>query len=133
MADLDMLETIVFSRAKGEFSQKIKEKYKDLNFTTQEESKVTPKFPNVYFCLDSGKETGLMLERTVYEEGIFVFRFKVTSNSGEESVKEITKEIKRIMKKMSFRIVGDAVYRNDANTHWSDSRYERQIGRNDIL
>lgn len=133
MLELNMLESIIFSRLKGQFSQKIKAKYPNLTFTTQEESKGTPKFPNVYVYLVPGMETGLTLERTVFEEGIFTFQIRVTNNSGQTAVQEITNEIIKIMKRMSFEIVATPVYENDADTQWSISRYRRTIGRNDVL
>lgn len=133
MLDLPMLESIIFSRLKGLFSQKIKSKYKDLTFTTQEESKGTPKFPNVYVYLEVGKESGLTLERTCFEDGEFTFQIRVTNNSGQTAVQEITNEIIRLMKRMSFTIVGTTIYVNDADTQWSVTRFYREIGRNDVL
>lgn len=133
MLELNMLESIIFSRLKGLFSQKIKSKYKDLTFTTQEESKNAPKFPNVYVYLMPGIETGLTLERTVFDEGLFTFQIRVTNNSGQTAVQEITNEIIRLMKRMSFEIVATPVYENDSDTQWSVLRFRRTIGRNDIL
>lgn len=133
MLELNMLESIIFSRLKAQFSQKIKAKYPNLDFTTQEASKGTPKFPNVYVYLMPGMETGLTLERTVFEEGKFTFQIKVTNNSGQTAVQEITNEILRLMKRMSFEIVETPVYENDADTQWSVSRFRRTIGRNDVL
>lgn len=133
MLDLPMLEIIIFSRLKGLFSQKIKSKYKNLTFTTQEQSKGAPKFPNVYVYLMQGTETGLTLERTVFEEGLFTFQIRVTNNTGQTAVQEITNEIIRLMKRMSFEIVGTLVYENDSDTQWSVMRFRRTIGRNDIL
>lgn len=128
-----MLESIIFSRLKAQFSQKIKEKYPNLSFTTQEQSKGTPKFPNVYVYLMPGAETGLTLERTVFEEGLFTFQIRVTNNNGQTAVQEITNEIIKIIKKMSFEIVATPVYENDADTQWSVMRFRRTIGRNDVL
>lgn len=128
-----MLESIIFSRLKGEFSSKLKEKYPNISFTTQEESKSKPKFPNVYVYLMPGIETGLTLERTVFEEGLFTFQIRVTNNSGQTAVQEITNEIIKRMKKMSFEIVTTPACENDADTQWSVMRFRRTIGRNDIL
>ncbi len=133
MLELNMLESIVFSRIKGEFSSKLKEKYPSISFTTQEESKSKPKFPNVYVYLMPGIETGLTLERTVFEEGKFTFQIKVTNNTGQTVVQEIMNEIIRIMKKMSFEIPATPVYENDADTQWATVRFRRTIGRNDFL
>lgn len=133
MLELNMLESIIFSRLKGQFSQKIKGKYPNLTFTTQEESRSAPKFPNVYVYLMPGTETGLTLERTVFEEGLFTFQIRVTNNSGQTAVQEITNEIIRLMKRMSFEISATPVYENDSDTQWSVSRFRRTIGRNDVL
>lgn len=133
MLELNMLESIIFSRLKAGFSSKIKEKYKNLEFTTQEESKSTPKFPNVYVYLMPGTETGLTLERTVFEEGMFTFQIRVTNNNGQTAVQEITNEIIRLMKRMSFEIVGTPAYENNVDTQWSVARFRRTIGRNDVL
>lgn len=133
MLELNMLESIVFSRLKALFSNKIKSKYPELDFTTQEERKGTPKFPNVYVYLMPGSETGLTRERTVFEEGIFTFQIRVTNNRGQTAVQEITNEIIRLMKRMSFEIVSTPVYENNSDTQWSVSRFRRTIGRNDVL
>lgn len=133
MLDLNILESIIFSRLKGGFSSKIKEKYKDLTFTTQEESKGTPKFPNVYVYLMPGTEIGRTLQGNNFSGGLFTFQIKVTNNTGQTAVQEITNEIMRIMKKMSFEIVGTPSYQNDADTQWSDTRFRRPICNGDIL
>lgn len=133
MLELNMLESIIFSRLKGQFSQKIKAKYPNLTFTTQEESKGTPKFPNVYVCLESGKESELTLERTYFEAGEFTFLISVKNNAGQTAVGDITNEIIRIMKKMSFTIVGTTVYKNDADIQWSATRFFQKISRNSVL
>lgn len=133
MLDLPMLESIVFSRLKGLFSQKIKSKYKDLTFTTQEESKGTPKFPNVYVYLMPGTEIGQTLEGDTFSGGTFTFQIRVTNSSGQTAVQEITNEIIRLMKKMRFQIVGTPAYENDADTQWSVMRFRRSICQNDIL
>lgn len=133
MLDLPMLETIVFSKIKGLFSQKIKSKYKDLTFTTQEESKGTPKFPNVYVYLMPGAEIGQTTEGDVFEAGLFTLQIRVTNNTGQTAVQEITNEIIRLMKKMRFQIVATPVYENDSDTQWSVARFRRAIAENDRL
>lgn len=133
MLDLPMLESIIFSRLKGLFSQKIKSKYPNLSFTTQEESKRTPKFPNVYVYLMPGTEIGQTTEADVFEAGLFTFQIRVTNNTGQTAVQEITNEIIRLMKKMRFQIVTTPVYDNDSDTQWSVARFRRAIAENDRL
>lgn len=133
MLELNMLESIIFSRLKTQFSQKIKSKYKDLTFTTQEESKSKPKFPNVYFYLMPGTEIGQTLAGDTFAGGTFTFQIRVTNNTGQTAVQEITNEIVKIMKKMRFSIIATAVYENDADTQWSVMRFRRPICNGDIL
>lgn len=133
MLDLPMLESIIFSRLKAQFSQKIKAKYPHLTFTTQEESKGTPKFPNVYVYLMPGSEIGQTLEGDTFAGGTFTFQIRVTNNTGQTAVQEITNEIVKIMKKMRFSIVATPVYENDADTQWSVMRFRRPICNGDIL
>lgn len=133
MLELNMLESIIFSRLKGEFSPKIKAKYPNLTFTTQEESKGTPKFPNVYVYLMPGAEIGQTIKGDTFAGGTFTFQIRVTNNSGQIAVQEITNEIVRIMKKMRFSIVATPVYENDADTQWSIMRFRRPICNGDIL
>lgn len=133
MLELNMLESIIFSRLKAQFSQKIKEKYKDLTFTTQEENKGTPKFPNVYVYLMPGTEIGQTLQGNYFAGGTFTFQIRVTNNSGQTAVQEITNEIIKIMKKMRFQIVATPVYENNADTQWSVMRFRRPICNGDIL
>lgn len=133
MLELNMLESIIFSRLKGLFSQKIKSKYKDLTFTTQEESKDTPKFPNVYVYLMPGMEIGQTTEGDIFEAGLFTFQIRVTNNTGQTAVQEITNEIVKLMKKMRFQMVATPIYENDSDTQWSVIRFRRAISKDDIL
>jgi len=135
LLDLNSLESIIFTQIKARFSSKIKSKYKDLTFTTEEESKTPPKFPNVYIGLETGTETGLTLERTAIEGGLFTFHIKVTDNQNQQRVKEIMGEIVRIMKTMSFNMPTGSmpIYQNTKDTYWSDARFRRQLDRNDFL
>lgn len=131
--DLNMLESIIFSRIKSNFSQKIKETYKNLTFTTEEQSKVQPKFPNVYVYLMPGTEIGQTLEGDTFIGGTFTFQIRVTNNSGHTAVQNITNEIVRLMKKMRFQIVATPVYENDSETQWSVMRFRRSITKDDVL
>lgn len=133
MLDLSALESIIFTQIKARFSPKIKKKYGSLNFTTEEESKTPVQFPNVHVYLMPGTETGLTLERTAFEGGLFTFQIKVTDNSGQTPVKEVMGEIVRIMKTMSFYMVGTPAYDNTKDTYWSTARFRRQLDRNDYL
>ncbi len=133
MLDLSALEPIIFTQIKARFSPKIKKKYESLEFTTQEESKTPVQFPNVYVYLMPGVETGLTLERTSIEGGLFTFQIKVTDNQNQTRVKEVMGEIVQIMKTMSFEIISMPAYENTKDTYWSTARFRRQLDRNDYL
>lgn len=133
MLDLNSLESIIFTRIKARFSPKIKSKYKDLTFTTEEESKTDPKFPNVYAFLMESPEVGMTLEGTSFAGGLFTIQIKVTDNQNQTRVKEVMSEISRIMKSMRFQIVGTATYQNTKDTYWSDARFRRVIADGDVL
>lgn len=132
MLEINDLESIIFSRLKDGLKKKFK-KLTDDNFTTEEETKTSPKFPNIYVYLMPGIETGLTLERTVFEEGMFTFQIRVTGNNGQTEVKTITNEIIRQMKKMSFEITTTPAYENEIGKYWAVTRFRRTIGMNDVL
>ena len=80
-----------------------------------------------------GTEIGQTLEGDTFAGGTFTFQIRVTNNTGQTAVQEITNEIIRIMKKMRFQIVATPVYENDADTQWSVMRFRRAICQNDVL
>lgn len=133
MLDLNSLESIIFTKIKSRFSPKIKSKYKDLKFTTEEESKTSPQFPNVYIFLMESPEIGTTLEGTSLTGGLFAFQIKVTDNQNQTRVKEIMGEIVRIMKSMRFQMVAMPIYQNTKDEYWSNARFRRTICDGDSL
>lgn len=134
MLDLNSLESIVFTQIKARFSSKIKSKYKDLTFTTEEESKTPPKFPNVYVYLMPSIENGRTFEGGGMECGLFAFQIKVTDNQNQTRVKEVMSEIMRIMgDELSFAAVSTPAYQNTKDTYWADARFRRELTRDSYL
>lgn len=133
MLDLNSLESIIFTQIKARFSSKIKSKYKDLTFTTEEESKTTPKFPNVYVYLMESPEIGMTLEGTSLAGGLFTVQIKVTDNQNQTRVKDIMSDIVRVMKSMRFQIPAMPVYQNTKDEYWSVARFRRTICDGDFL
>lgn len=133
MLDLNSLESIIFTQIKARFSSKIKSKYKDLTFTTEEESKKDPSFPNVYVFLMESPEIGMTLEGTSFAGGLFTFQIKVTDNQNQTRVKEVMGEIVRIMKSMRFQMPAIPIYENTKDTYWSAARFRRTICDGDFL
>ncbi len=134
MLDLNSLESIIFTQIKARFSSKIKKKYPDIEFTTQEESKTDPKFPNVYVYLMPSIENGRTFEGGGMECGLFTVQIKVTDNQNQTRVKEVMSEIMRIMgDELSFTTVSTPAYQNTTDTYWSDARFRRELTRNSYL
>ncbi len=134
MLNLNSLESIIFTQIKARFSPKIKSKYKDLTFTTEEESKTPPKFPNVYVYLMPSIENGRTFEGGGMECGLFTFQIKVTDNQNQTRVKEVMSEITRIMgDELSFGTALTPTYHNTKDEYWSDARFRRELTRESYL
>lgn len=134
LIDLNILESTIFTEIKIGINKKFKDKngYEKIGYTTQEENKGTPIFPNVYVSLEDTKEESLTLERTVFEGGIFTFVVKITDNTGDTKVKSMSNEVIRIMKRKSFTLAQKSPYMNDSDTHWVTMRFNRKIDNDDF-
>lgn len=130
---LDSLETQIFSLIKAKFSTKIKEKYKDLNFTTSDKSSTKAKFPTVYIHMLESPEIGETLEGTEINGVNATFQIEVTDNQSQARADEVSKEVLRIMKTMRFKAVGMPFHDNSGDTYRTVSRYRRPVGAGDIL
>ena len=130
---LDSLETQIFSLVKAKFSAKIKEKYKDLNFTTSDKSSTKAKFPTVYIHMLESPEIGETLEGTEINGVNATFQIEVTDNQSQARADEVSKEVLRIMKTMRFKAVGMPFHDNSGDTYRTVSRYRRGIADNDRL
>lgn len=131
--EFDVLEGIVLTRVKSEFSDKIKKKYPDLTFTTTQKSDQIPKFPTVYIHLLPSPERGQDLSGNSIN-GIYAnFQIEVSDNQNNSRAREVMNEVVRIMKTMRFSIneMPYSDYRD--NTYYSLVRARRMIGSNDIL
>lgn len=136
MADwTDRISSIVFTRIKNEFSSTLKTKYKmtDSNFSTVGSSDTPAVFPFVYVQILPGIETSEDLEGTSINGALFTFQIDVTDNKSQTRAKEVMSEIKRIMKRMSFKIVSMPNFTDTKDTHRVTARFRRQIDKNDTL
>lgn len=134
LIDLNLLESTIFTYIKTEVNKKFKGKkgYESIDFTTQEESKTKPKFPNVYVSLESTREDDLTLERTMFEGGLFTFMIKITDNTGDTKIKTISNEVIRIMKRKMFTLEERSSYMNDSEVHWVTMRFNIKKDYNDF-
>lgn len=130
---LDSLESQIFSRIKSNFSDRIKKKYPDLNFTTSDKAPTKAKFPTVYVHMLESPEIGSDLDGTSINGITATFQIDVTDNQNQTRADEAAKEILRIMKTMRFKVVGMPFHDNSGDTYRTISRYRRTVGAGDIL
>lgn len=130
---LDSLESQIFSRIKANFSEKIKKKYPDLNFTTSDKTPTKAKFPTVYIHFMESPEIGSDLDGTSINGITATFQIEVTDNQSQTRSDEVSKETLRIMKTMRFKAVGMPFHDNSGDTYRTVSRFRRPIGAGDIL
>lgn len=130
---LDSLETQIFSLIKAKFSTKIKEKYKDLNFTTSDKSSTKAKFPTVYIHMIDSQEVGSDLEGTSIPGVSAAFQVDVSDNQNNSRTDEVAKEILRVMKSMRFKPAPMPMHNNSGDVYITTARYKRVIGDGDML
>lgn len=131
-----IIPSIIFTKIKTEFSSKLKEKYNmtDKNFSTVGSSDTTAVFPFVYIQSIEPIETGMDLEATNINGGIFSFQIDVTDNQSQYRAKEVMTEVLRIMKKMGFQCKPMPSFDDSVkDVKRMVARFQRAIDENDIL
>ena len=131
-----IIPSIIFTKIKTEFSSKLKEKYNmtDKNFSTVGSSDTPPVFPFVYIQSIEPIETGMDLEATNINGGIFSFQIDVTDNQSQYRAKEVMTEVLRIMKKMGFQCKPMPSFDDSVkDVKRMVARFQRAIDENDIL
>ena len=131
-----IIPSIIFTKIKTEFSSKLKEKYNmtDKNFSTVGSSDTPPVFPFVYIQSTEPIETGMDLEATNINGGIFSFQIDVTDNQSQYKAKEVMTEVLRIMKKMGFQCKPMPSFDDSVkDVKRMVARFQRAIDENDIL
>lgn len=130
---LDSIESQIFSRVKANFSDRIKNKYPNLNFTTSDKSPTSPKFPTVYIHLMEPAETGETLDGTGINAVNATFQIDVSDNQSQTRADEVAREVLRIMKTMRFKAVTLPFHSNVGDVYRTVARYRRLIGSGDII
>lgn len=131
-----IIPSIIFTKIKTEFSTKLKEKYNmtDKNFSTVGSSDTPAVFPFVYVQSIEPIETGMDLEATNINGGIFSFQIDVTDNQSQYRAKEVMTEVLRIMKKMGFQCKPMPSFDDSVkDVKRMVARFQRAIDENDIL
>lgn len=140
MVDLLNLESIITTRIENKMPEKIKTKYKDLNFTTKDASYGYTHFPTVYIHLQDTYEKGHNIEGTDLNAVSTYIVAEVIDNQTQQRAKEVSDEVLKIMKGMRFSIRSMPFINNkDPFTAKKDAtfrivfRARRVIGSDDIL
>ena len=131
-----IIPSIIFTKIKTEFSSKLKEKYNmtGKNFSTVGSSDTPAVFPFVYLQSIEPIETGMDLEATNINGGIFSFQIDVTDNQSQYRAKEVMTEVLRIMKKMGFQCKPMPSFDDSVkDVKRMVARFQRAIDENDIL
>lgn len=129
-----LLPSLVFTRIKEEFSNKIKTEYKmgDANFSTTDSANKKAVFPFVYVHLLPAVEEGLTFEGNIVNGGLFTFQIDVYDNKTQNRARQVMTEIVRIMKSMGFNIVAMPEF-DSTDTHRCTARFRKMIAREDVL
>ncbi|MFQ9515334.1 MAG: hypothetical protein ACLRZ9_05860 [Eubacterium sp.] len=127
------LESRVNSRIKYNFSDNIKKKYPDLDFTTSQNNNTKPRFPTVYTELLPSPEIGQTLKGTSLNGVLVTFQIKVSDNVNNSRAREVANEVVRILKTMRFSISEMPYSEFKDSTYYSLIRASRVIGAGDIL
>jgi len=130
---LDMLESQVITRIKTQFSKKLKEKYKNINFTTENKVDALPRFPTVYIHEMPGAETGADLQGDAINAVWSSFQIEVTANTKMNEAKEVMDEVVKIMKTMRFQVTYMPEFQNTDSVYRRVARFRRIIGADDVL
>lgn len=130
---LDTLESQIYSRVKNKMPSSIKEKYSDLNITTNSTNLKDAKFPCVYVHMIDSPEDGEDMEGDSTNAILVSFVIEVIDNQSQSNTTEVSKAVQKIMKEMRFRVVGSPINDNTDTTYRKISRYRRIIANNDTL
>ena len=127
------IASMVFTRIKVEATPKLKIKYPNINFTTSDQVRTDPTFPNVYVKELQGSERGQTLDGESVNAILSSFQIEVADNVSDNRAREVADIVFLIMKKMKYEVIGLPFQDNTDGVHRNVARYRRIIGYNDIL
>lgn len=128
------LPSIVFTRIKTQFPEKIKEQYgmTSENFSSESNTNEDAIFPFVYVKLLPAVEQGADLDGTSINGGLFTFQIDVYDNESQSRAKNVMAEIVAIMKSLRFQIVAMPEFEK-TETYRSTARFRRIFGALDTF
>lgn len=127
------IASIVFTKIKLEATSKLLSKYPYINFTTSDQVRTDPAFPNVYVKRLQGAERGRTLDGESVNAILSSFQIEVTDNESERRAQEVADVVYSIMKKMRYECIGEPFPDNIEGVYRNVARYRRVVGYNDIL
>lgn len=129
----DDVESIVLTKIKHSFPERLKRNFPDLNFTTEGANDTEAKFPCVYLQRLPGYETAESLDGKKTAGGIFSFQVTVSDNSSRQTAKRVMDEVINTMAKMHFSVVQLPVPQKVNSIYLEIARFRRTIAEGDIL
>lgn len=125
-----LVPSIVFTKIKTNFSEKIKIKHNmtNKNFSTSSKSDSEAVFPFVYVKTLSASEQGRDLQGTSINGALFTFQIEVIDNKKQQNAREIMGEVVRIMKEMGFENNSMPFFEDtNDNTHRMVARFRKTM------
>ena len=125
-----LVPSIIFTRIKTNFSEKIKIKHNmtNNNFSTLSKSDLDAVFPFVYVKSLTASEQGRDLQGTSINGALFTFQIEVIDNKKQQNAREIMGEIVRIMKEMGFENNSMPFFEDtNDNTHRIVARFRKMM------
>lgn len=130
---LDSIESLIYSRIKNKIPSNLKDKYPNLNITTNSANLVDAKFPCIYIHMIESPESGEDMEGDEINALFVTFVIEIIDNKSASNTNELSKAINKIMKSMCFRVIGFPYNDNTDTVYRKVCRYRRTIGKNDNL
>lgn len=125
-----LVPSIIFTRIKTNFSEKIKIKHNmtNNNFSTLSKSDLDAVFPFVYVKSLTASEQGRDLQGTSINGALFTFQIEVIDNKKQQNAREVMGEIIRIMKEMGFENNSMPFFEDtNDNTHRIVARFRKMM------
>jgi hypothetical protein len=129
-----LVPSIIFTRIKTNFSEKIKIKHNmtNNNFSTLSKSDLDAVFPFVYVKSLTASEQGRDLQGTSINGALFTFQIEVIDNKKQQNAREVMGEIIRIMKEMGFENNSLPFFEDtNDNTHRIVARFRKMMADED--
>ena len=127
------IETIVYSRVKAILTSKLRSKYSDISFTTNDKITGNAKFPNVYVHSVGSLETGNDFDNSSINGVLETLQIETTDNESQTIAKDVMNEVVKVMKGMRFTVIAMPETQHSNNIYRCVARFRRTIGNDDTL